>query len=289
MGFFGMRDKVCLITGANAGIGKAVALGLARLGARVVMVCRSRARGEAAQKEIEKKSGAQNLTLLVADLSEGAAIANLNEAFRSRFDRLHVLINNAAVLPRRRTVTGEGLELQFAVNHLAYFRLTLLFLDVLKKSAPSRIVNVASNAHAGAALDFEDLQSERSYHRTKVYGRTKLANILFTYELARRLEGTDLTVNCLHPGVIATRILADFLGAPRGLDLFARMLGKSPAKGAETPLYLAASPEVEGITGKYFVKKRQAATSPESYDREAARRLWQVSEELSGLRMPPYS
>jgi NAD(P)-dependent dehydrogenase (short-subunit alcohol dehydrogenase family) len=272
-----------MVTGANAGIGRATAEGLAKRGAHVVLVCRSRTRGEAALSKIRKISGVEGSTLLIADLSSQESIRGLAGDFKSRFSNLHVLVNNAAVLPRKRTLTQDGLELQFAVNHLAYFQLTLLLLDVLKSSAPSRIVNVSSKAHRGARLDFEDLQSSRSYQRVEVYRCTKLANILFTYELARRLEGTGVTVNCLHPGVIATRILVDFLGAPKGLESIARLIGANPAKGAEASLYLATSPEVEGVAGKYFIKKKAVPSSPASYDREAAQRLWEISEELAGL------
>jgi NAD(P)-dependent dehydrogenase (short-subunit alcohol dehydrogenase family) len=210
-----MAGKVCMVTGANAGIGKATALGLAKLGAAVVMVCRDRERGEKALCEIQEQSGNEDITLPLADLSSQAKIRQLAADFKAQYSALHVLINNACIIPPERTVTEEGLETQFAVSHLAYFLLTNLLLDILKVSAPARIINVASMLHQFAAINFDDLQSERSYHPSLVYNQTKLANVLFTYELARSLEGTGVTVNCLHPGVTDTKLLHDY--APRPL------------------------------------------------------------------------
>lgn len=276
-----MNGKTCLVTGANTGIGKATALGLAKMGATVVMVCRSRERGEAALTEIKQESGNDAVFLLLADLSSQAAIRHLAREFTSKHTTLHVLINNAGIIPRKRTATEDGLETQFAVNHLAYFLLTNLLLDPLKASAPSRIINVSSQVHRGPSIPFDDLQSERSYSPTRVYGWTKLANVLFTYELARRLEGTRITVNCLHPGTVATKMLADYM--PSGLRFVARMIGVSPEEGAQTSLYLATSPEVEGVSGKYFVNQTAAQSSKASYNTTGASRLWQVSAELTGL------
>jgi NAD(P)-dependent dehydrogenase (short-subunit alcohol dehydrogenase family) len=219
----------------------------------------------------------------VADLSSQASIRRAVEEVRKRHPQLHVLINNAAVIPRTRELTVDGLELQFAVNHLAYFLLTNLLLDCLQEGAPSRVVNVSSGAHSGAVLDFEDLQSERAYDPTRAYGRTKLANVLFTYELARRIHGTGITANCLHPGVIDTGLLADYMGTPRGRGGIARTFGASAETGAETSIYLASSPEMEGVSGKYFERKRERRSSPESYDAAAALRLWRVSEQLTNL------
>lgn len=276
-----MKGKTCIVTGANTGIGKATALGLAKMGATTVMVCRSRERGEAALGEIKRESGNDAVSLVLADLSSQAAIRHLAREFTSKHTALHVLINNAGIIPRKRTVTEDDLETQFAVNHLAYFLLTNLLLDRLKASAPSRIINVSSRAHGGRFIPFDDLQSERSYSPTRVYGWTKLANVLFTYELARRLEGTRVTVNCLHPGVVATKILADHM--PGGLRFVAKMIGLSPEEGAQTSLYLATSGEVEGVSGKYFVNRRVAQSSKASYDKAGASRLWQVSAELTAL------
>jgi len=277
-----MSGRICMVTGANAGIGKATALGLAKMGGTVVMVCRSRERGEATLAEIKQESGNASVHLLLADLSSQDDIRRLAAAFNAKVPALHVLINNAGIIPRKRTVTGEGFETQFAVNHLAYFLLTHLLLDILKASAPARIVTVSSQVHHGASIDFDDLQSERAYRPTRVYASTKLANVLFTYELARRLEGTGVTANCLHPGSVATNLLADFLPTP--LRFVTKIVGVSPEKGARTPLYLATSPEVEEVTGKYFVNQKPAASSKPSYDRDLARRLWQVSEKLTGAQ-----
>ena len=173
--------------------------------------------------------------------------------------------------------------MQFAVNHLAYFHLTGLLMDLLKAKAPARVVNVSSQVHAGATIDFDDLQSERQYGRTRVYGKTKLANILFTYELARRLEGTGVTVNCLHPGVVATNLLADAGGLPRKLKAVTRVAAVGMEAGARTSVHLASSEEVEGVSGKYFVKEQSVASSPESYDVDTARRLWDISCKMTGL------
>ena len=278
-----MAGRVCMVTGANAGIGKATVLGLASIGATVFMVCRSRERGEVALAEIKEKSSNDRVFLLVADLSSQSEIRKLAEDFKRQHSALHVLINNAGIIPRKREVTVDGFETQFAVNHLAPFLLTNLLLDMLKSSAPARIVTVASNMHRGATIDFEDLQSERAYKPLRVYCRTKLANVLFTKELARRLQGTGVTANCLHPGVVATKLLADAMGMPRALRSTTRLIGSSPDKGARTSIYLATSPEVEGESGKYFVREREVESSKVSDDENMARRLWRVSAELTEL------
>jgi retinol dehydrogenase-14 len=272
-----------MVTGANAGIGKATAQGLANIGATVVMVCRSRERGEAALAEIKEQSSNDLISLLLADLSSQAEIRKLAEDFKGQHSKLHVLVNNAGIIPRKREVTVDGFETQFAVNHLAPFLLTNLLLDVLKSSAPARIVTVASDMHRGATIDFDDLQSERSYGPVRVYSRTKLANVLFTYELARRLQGTTVTANCLHPGVVATKLLADGMGMPSALRSTTRLIGSKPEKGAKTSIYLAASPEVEGVSGKYFVRQKAVESSKGSYDENLAGRLWRVSAELTGI------
>ncbi|MGD8373199.1 MAG: SDR family oxidoreductase [Syntrophobacterales bacterium] len=278
-----MAGKICMVTGANDGIGKATALGLADLGAAVVMVCRSREQGEAALAEIRQKSGNDYVSLLLADLASQDSIRDLAENFKAQPGTLHVLINNAGIISRQRLVTVDGLETQFAVNHLAPFLLTNLLLDVLKSSAPARIVTVASDMHRGANIDFDDLQSERSYGPTQVYSKTKLANVLFTYELARRLQGTKVAANCLHPGMVATKLLADAIGLPRALMSTTRLMGSSPEKGAKTSIYLATSPALEGVSGKYFIKQKAVESSKISYDDSLASRLWKVSAELTGL------
>ena len=278
-----MAGSVCIVTGANGGIGRATVLGLANLGATVVMVCRSRERGEAALAEVKEKSNNDHVSLQIADLSSQVEVRKLAENFKSQHSALHVLINNAGIVPRKREVTVDGLETQFAVNYLAPFLLTNLLLDMLKSSAPARVVTVASDMHRGATIDFDDLQSERAYKPLRVYCRTKLANVLFTKELARRLQGTGVTANCLHPGVVATKLLADAMGMPRTLRPTTRLIGSSPDKGAKTSIYLATSPEVEGVSGKYFVRQKAVESSKVSYDENMASQLWRVSAELTRL------
>jgi retinol dehydrogenase-14 len=276
-----MGEKVCLITGATSGIGKAT--GLANMGASVVMVGRDRGRGEAAQAEIKEKSTNASVDLMLADLSSQEEIRRLADEFKEAYPRLDVLINNAGLFRSKRITTADGLEMTFAVNHLAYFLLTKLLLDVLKSSAPSRIVNVSSGDHSNGTIDFDDLQGEKRYKGAKAYSQSKLANVLFTYELARRLEGTGVTANSLHPGVVGTNLGSGVSGAFGFVVRALTPLMKSPEKGAETSIYLASSPEVEGLSGRYFVKKAEARSSDVSYDERLARRLWEVSAELTNL------
>ena len=277
-----LHGKTCLITGANAGIGKAAAIALARQGARVVLLCRSEARGRAAMAEIERRGGNGSLDLLVADLASQRLIREAAEEYLQRFERLDVLINNAAVLAwRERQLNEDGLEMTFAVNHLAPFLLTGLLLDRLGECAPARIVTVASGAHRRAELDFDDLQNERDYSPFDAYSRSKLANVYFTYELARRLEGTGVTANCLHPGVVSTALFRDMTHLLRVLVWLGRPFLLKPESGADTAVYLAAASEVEGVTGRYFEKREQVRSSPVSYDADVARRLWDVSEALT--------
>ncbi len=277
-----MHGKTCLITGANAGIGKAAAIALARQGAGVVLLCRSEARGRAAMAEIERRSGNGSLDLLVADLASQRQIREAAGEYLQRFERLDVLMNNAAVLAwRERQLNEDGLEMTFAVNHLAPFLLTGLLLDRLRECAPARIVTVASGAHRRAELDFDDLQNERNYSPVEAYSRSKLANVYFTYELARRLEGTGVTVNCLHPGVVSTALFRDMTPLLRVLVWLGRPFLLKPERGADTAVYLAGAPEVDGVTGQYFEKREQVRSSPVSYDADVARRLWDVSEALT--------
>jgi NAD(P)-dependent dehydrogenase (short-subunit alcohol dehydrogenase family) len=277
-----MSDRVCVVTGATRGIGRATAEGLAHRGTHVVMLCRRREDGEKVSREIQTHGGTIP-DIVTADLSSQSSIRQAAAYLKSHYPRLHVLINNAGVISRNREVTVDGLEMQFAVNHLAYFLLTNLVLPELEAGAPSRIINVSSGAHTHAAMDFNDLQAEQGYQPKRVYSRTKLANILFTYELSRRLGGRGVTANCLNPGVVATQMLADYTGVPVGGGALTRTFGATPVQGAETSIYLAVSPEVERVTGKYFERKREIPSSRESYDEAAARRLWEVSERLTGL------
>jgi NAD(P)-dependent dehydrogenase (short-subunit alcohol dehydrogenase family) len=276
-----MHGKICLVTGANSGIGKATALALAQMGATVVMVCRDRARGEQARSEIITTSKNTAVDLLLADLSSQESIRHLVEDFQHHYTHLHVLINNAgAAFPRRRE-TVDGVEMTLAVNYLAPFLLTHLLLDVLTASAPARVVNVSSNSHEAGYIKLENLQSKNPYGSMKVYGQAKLAVVLFTYELARRLKGTGVTVNCLHPGFVATHFGQKDVGpAFRLLVKVLGSFGTSPEKGAKTSIYLASSPKVEGVTGTYFVKSIPRRSAAISYDESIQRHLWEQSAQL---------
>jgi NAD(P)-dependent dehydrogenase (short-subunit alcohol dehydrogenase family) len=275
-----MQGKICMVTGANSGIGKATALELAQMGATVVMVCRDRARGEEAKSEITTKSRNNAVDLLQADLSSQQSIRQLVENFQHHYTHLHVLINNAGAAFTGRRETVDGLEMTFAVNYLAPFLLTNLLLDMLKASAPARIVNVSSNSHEAGYIQLDDLQAE--HHRPmRAYGQSKLAVVLFTYELARRLQGTGVTANCLHPGFVATNFGQNGTGsAVRLLVKLIGSFGASPEEGAKTSIFLATSPEVEGVTGKYFVKSIPKRSASISYDESLQRQLWEQSAKL---------
>lgn len=278
-----MDGKVCMVTGANSGIGKATAIGLAKLNATVVMVCRDKERGEIAREEIINQTGNKNVDLLICDLSSQEQIRKLVNEFKEKYQNLHILINNAGVMLKKRVLSVDGIEMNFAVNHLAPYLLTNLLLDVIKKSAPSRIVIVSSAAHRMAKMDFDDLQSEKKKYRLfRVYGVSKLAVMLFTYELSRKLEGTGVTVNAVHPGMINTNLGREHSKFSQG---FGKAFFKGPEKGAETSIYLASSPDVEGITGKYWAKKEQRKSSEESNNLEYAEKLWKISAELTGLNI----
>lgn len=272
-----------MITGASSGLGRVAAVELARMGANLTLVCRNRSRGEDVIAEIGQKTGNRTVNLMLADLSIQQSIRELAAAFVGRGEPLHVLMNNAGVFNLKRELTADGIETVFAVNHLSYFMLTLLLLDCIRQSAPARIVNVASAAHSHGTIDFDDLGGERRYRSMRIYGQSKLANILFTYELARRLEGSGVTVNCCHPGAVATG-----LGTNNGVlaKLLMPLIGlfmRSPEQGAVTQIYLASSPDVEGINGQYFVDCKPAKSSAESYDTAVARRLWEVSARMTGV------
>jgi NAD(P)-dependent dehydrogenase (short-subunit alcohol dehydrogenase family) len=259
-------------------------MGLANLGASVVIVGRDRDRGEAALADIKEGSANASVDLMLADLSSQEDIRRLADNFKDAHPRLDVLINNAGLFRTERITTADGLEMTFAVNHLAYFLLTNLLLDVLKASAPSRIVNVASGEQRNGTIDFDDLQGEKGYKGPKAYSQSKLATVLFTYELARRLEGTGISANCLHPGAgVRTNFGSGVSGVFGFMVRALRPFMISPEKGAETSIYLASSPEVEGLSGGYFVKKAEARSSDVSYDERIARRLWEVSAELTNL------
>ncbi len=279
-----IRDKTILVTGASSGIGKAVAQHLAKLGARVVIVCRNEQRGAPALDDIRKTSGNSSVELLTADLGSQEQTRELARKFLQGHDRLDVLINNAGLYLSKRMVTEDGIETTLAVNHLAPFLLTNLLLDALKASSPSRVITVSSEAHRRGTIDFEDLSMERRYNWIDAYARSKLANVLFTYELARRLEGTEVTALTLHPGVVATRIWNRNRNPLNYLLRIFKVFFVSPKKSAESIVRLAIAPELATVKGKYFNRDREVRSSRASCDTELARRLWDVSEEMTGLR-----
>ena len=271
-----LRGKVVMVTGANAGMGKEISLALAGMGASLVMVSRDRERGDAARAEVESKTGNRQVELLFADLSSQQSIRHLVTEFEAKHNRLHVLVNNAGITLARRTATEDGIEAVFATNHLAAFLLTNLLLPVLKASAPSRVVTVSSSAHSMGKIDFDDLQSVRGYSEIRAYNASKLANVLFTYELARRLAGSGVTANVVEPGFVKTN-----LRVPFPFSLFSFMRG-SPVNGARPTVFLASSAEVEGVSGTFFNQKGVATKSSKlSYDDDAARRLWALSAQLT--------
>lgn len=269
-----MLNKTILITGATDGIGKQTALELARMGATVLLHGRDRAKGEAVLAEIRQATGNERLSLWIADLASLRQVRSLAADVRTSCTRLDVLINNAGVHMPQRQLTEDGLEATFAINHLAPFLLTHLLLDLLKASAPARIVNVSSDAHLSAKLDFKNLQGEQHYEGREAYCLSKLGNVLFTFELAARLQGTGITVNCLHPGVIATKLLHGGWPSLHGSEL---------AAGAATTVYLATAPEVENVTGQFFINQRIAKASALADDPMLRRRFWDVSARLVGL------
>ena len=281
----GMGGKVVLITGGTSGIGKAAATALAGMGATVVITGRNEERGKRALQEIREESGNDGVELILADLTVQDEVRRLAEELRERHNQLEVLVNNAGLVLSERTETPDGIETQLAINHLAPFLLTNLLLDLLKESAPSRIVTVSSDAHRWAKIDLDDLQSRKRYRGMQVYGKTKLANIMFTYELAERLEGTGVTANCMHPGGVNTNF-GNNQGGPINLlfRLFKPFM-RSPEQGADTLIYLASSPEVEGMTGKYLADRKVKAASDAAYDETTRKRLWEASEELTGLKV----
>ena len=277
-----MQGKICMVTGATAGVGKATALGLAQMGATVVMMARDATRGENARREIQEQSGNTAVDLLLGDLSSQASIRQLAETFKQRYSHLHVLINNAGTLMLKRTETVDGLEMTFAVNNLAPFLLTYLLLDVLKASAPARIVNVASDAHTAGDLNLQDLQTVKGYNVWRAYARSKEALVLCSYEFARRLQGTGVTINCVHPGFVYSNLGMNNVGP--GVQRVARIvlsrLGSSPEEGAKTSLYLATSPDVKNITGKYFAKCVPKRSAPVTYDEALQKQVWEASARL---------
>ncbi len=276
-----MDGKVCVVTGATSGIGQATATALARLGAQVVLVGRDRGRGEATAAEVAA-AGASPPRLEIADLASMAQVRALAGRLGA-LERIDVLINNAGLMAGQRRITADGFDQVFAVNHLAPFLLTSLLLGELTAAAPARVITVTSGAHTGARLDLDDPQLERGWESWRAYANSKLANILFTRELARRLEGTGVTANCAHPGVVRTRFGREARLPMRAAVTLGRPFMLSPQRGASTIVYLATSPEVAGASGGYYVKRQRREPSAAARDDATAQRLWQLSEELTGL------
>ncbi|MBN1284573.1 MAG: SDR family oxidoreductase [Anaerolineae bacterium] len=266
--------QICMVTGATDGIGKATAHALAAQRMMVVLVGRNPQKGAATVEHIAADTGNPNVDFLLADLSSQADIRALAAAFVEKYQRLDVLINNAGGLFAARRESVDGIEMTFALNHLSYFLLTNLLLDTIIAGAPARIINVSSGMHSGAVLDFNDLENKKDYSAWRAYGESKLANILFTYELARRLKGTGVTANALHPGVVATHF---------GADSGYRARGISPEEGAQTGIYLATAAAVEEVTGRYFVNCKPVPSSKVSYNGADAKRLWEISARMTGL------
>jgi NAD(P)-dependent dehydrogenase (short-subunit alcohol dehydrogenase family) len=277
-----MKGKTVVATGATSGIGEEAALALAGMGARIVLVARDETRAEATLSKLEGVAPRLGHAVHLTDLSSMAETRRVGLMIAGTEPRVDVLINNAGAMFAGRRVTAEGLEMTFALNHMAYFLLTAALAERLAAAAPARVVSTASQAHQGASLDLSDLQGAKGYNGWRAYGRSKLANILFTWEAARRLAGAGVTANCFHPGVVATRFGSASGGLTSLLMPFVRPFFISPREGADTLVYLASSPEVAGVTGAYFVKRKAVEPSAAALDDAAARRLWEASEALAG-------
>jgi NAD(P)-dependent dehydrogenase (short-subunit alcohol dehydrogenase family) len=278
-----MRGATCLVTGSSGGIGFETALALARKGAHVVLVGHNRQRGEAALERIRAADKQASVEFMLADLSVQEQIRTLAKGVREQLDRLDVLVNNAGGFFLQRRESADGIEMTWALDYLNYFLLTNLLLDFLQASAPARVVNVSSGIHRRAEIYFDDPGLEKGYSGWKAYGQAKLADLMFTYELARRLEGSGVTANALHPGSVATNIGQQHPLVRLAMRFVHAFGAKSPREGAGTSIYLASSPDVEGVSGKYFVDKKPVRSSRASYDEQVARRLWTISAEMTGL------
>ena len=282
-----MTKKTCLITGANSGIGKEIALSLASAGMHVIMVCRNPIKGKAALQEIKRISGSTSVDLLIADLSSQTDIRLLAKTIHEQYPMINILINNAGIFLVKRTLSKDNIEMNLATNYLGPFLLTQLLLDLLKKNAPSRIINISSAAHKMASVDLADLQFEhRKYQFIKAYAQSKLLMNIASFELARRLEGTGVTVNCVHPGSVNTH-----LGTDNATNVILKMLDKmikyffiTPKEAAKTPIYLATAEEIDKVTGKYFVKEKPVLASAASYDLDLAKKVWEISERLVNIK-----
>jgi len=278
-----MKGKIVLVTGATSGIGKETALGLAKMGATVVLVGRSREKLDKVASSIASATGNRTIDTLICDLTSMENVRKLASDFKHKYQRLDVLINNAGEIVGERRTTVDGFEYTLALDHLSHFLLTMLLLDRIKASAPARIINVSSSAHMLGRIDFEDLMGEKKYNPMKAYGQAKLANLLFTYELAGRLAGTGVTANAVHPGAVRTNFGKGMKGRWRVFLWLGSPFLIDAEKGAETSIFVASSPKVAGVAGKYFVKKKEKKSSKRSHDQTAAKRLWEVSSELTGI------
>jgi len=277
-----MKGKICLVTGATSGIGKVTATALAALGSQVVITGRNQQKIDYVVRDIISQTGNQEISGECADFSDLEQVRRLAESFKERFSRLDVLVNNAGAFYNTRLETSYGVEMTLLVNHLAPFLLTDLLLETIQNSAPARIVNVSSDAHAYGTMDFNDLGFKRGYFGIKAYARSKLANVFFTYELAKKLPAYEVTVNALHPGHVATDIWKtnfSFIGPT--LKWVMGLFSLSPEQGADNTIYLASAPKVEGLTGQYFVKREPSQSAPISYDEKTAQKLWEISKTLT--------
>jgi len=278
-----MKDKTVLITGASDGIGKETARAIAGLGANTIMVGRNSEKTGTAKKEIEIDTGNRQIEMLIGDLSSMAEVRRLAHEFLSRHSRLDVLVNNAGAVFMERQVSADGYEMTLALNHLGPFLLTHLLIGALKASPSARIINITSEAHRGTHLDFDNLQNEHGYNSWKAYGRSKLANVYFTYALAAYLDGLNITTNCLHPGFVASNFGRSNGGIYQPVFWLAQRIAISPKVSAGAVVNLAASPEMNGVTAKYFNRTREAHSSEISYDMNISKTLWDASQDLTGL------
>ncbi len=277
-----MKKKVCLITGATSGIGKASAYDLAQQQYHVILVARDHQKGISFQNDLIQQTKNSSIDLFLADLSSQSQIHALAKEIHKKYAQLDILINNAGAIFQRRTLSVDNIEMTFALNHLGYFLTTALLFDLLAKASDARIINVASSAHKRGIIDFDDIQFEKNYGELKSYAQSKLANIMFTYELARRVKNHNITVNCLHPGVVATNFGQNNQGGiTKWFFKTTNRLMITAEQGAQTIIYLATSQEAENVTGKYFVKKRPVSSSSLSNNHEAAKRLWEISEYIT--------